>query len=158
LQFVQIPHNAPTPAVIRRSLQAHIAARITAKPQLVQISTSYRAQAEGNTVLSRNKYLPIREDKPKDKELSKQPEFKTCKYTAEAIITEGEGQGILHKVCTNPDCPVDHPKAKLQPCDEVCRAKQKAEQEKHSAVRKPSPTPSASGSSRPSAPVYRCGC
>jgi hypothetical protein len=32
-------------------------------------------------VLSRNKYVPIRKDKPKNKEQAKQPEFKTCKST-----------------------------------------------------------------------------
>ena len=33
-----------------------------------------------------------------------------CKYATEAIITEGSDIGTVHKVCTNPACPVHHPK------------------------------------------------
>jgi ParB family transcriptional regulator, chromosome partitioning protein len=122
--------NCTDPGCYQNKVQAHIAAAVTAKPQLVQISTSYRAQAEGSPVLSRGKYVAICEERPTDKEQAKRPEFKTCKYTTEAIITEGEGQGTVQKVCTNADCPVHHPKAKQQPDDEASRAKWKAEQKK----------------------------
>ena len=111
-------------------MQAHVAAAVTSKPQLVQISTSYRAQPEGSTVLSRGKYVAISEERPTDKEQAKRPEFKTCKYTAEAIMTDGEGQGTVHKVCTHAACPVHHPKAKEEARDEAQQAKWKAEQEK----------------------------
>lgn len=122
--------NCTDPGCYQSKVQAHIVAAVTAKPQLVQISTSYRAQNDNSAVLSRGKYVPIREDKPKDKERARQPEFKTCKFTTEAIISEGEGQGTVHRVCANSDCPVHHPKAKPQPNDEADRAKRKAEQEK----------------------------
>ena len=118
------------PSCYQAKVQAHIAAAVASKPQLVQISTSYRAQAEGSTVLSRNKYVAIREEKPKDKEQAKQPEFKTCKDTLTAIIADGEGQGTMQKVCTNPVCCVHHPKDEQRAQDEASRAKWKAEQEK----------------------------
>jgi ParB family transcriptional regulator, chromosome partitioning protein len=35
-----------------------------------------------------------------------------CKYTTEAIITEGSDVGTVHKVCANRSCPVHHPKSK----------------------------------------------
>jgi ParB family chromosome partitioning protein len=111
-------------------VQAHITAAVAAKPQLVQISTSYRAQGEDSAVLSRGKYVAICEERPTNKEQAKRPEFKTCKYTTEAIITEGEGQGTVHKVCPNTDCPVHNPKTKDRAQDEAERAKWKAEQEK----------------------------
>jgi ParB family chromosome partitioning protein len=111
-------------------VQAHIAFLVAAKPELVQISTSYRAQAEDSTVLSRGKYVAISEERPTDKERAKRPEFKTCKYTTEAIITDGEGKGTLHKVCTHAACPVHHPKTKEDTRDEAQRTKWKAEQEK----------------------------
>ena len=41
---------------------------------------------------------------------TKRPEFKLCKFTADAIITEGSDVGTVHKVCANPDCPVHQPK------------------------------------------------
>lgn len=118
------------PNCYQAKVQAHITASIAAKPQLVQISTSYRAQPEGSPALARNKYVAIRGEKPKDKEQARQPEFKTCKHTTEAIITEGEGQGTLQKVCTNAECTVHHPKAKQQPNEDADRAKWKAEQDK----------------------------
>ena len=118
------------PGCYQAKVQAHIVVTIAAKPQLVQISTSYGAQAEGSVVISRGKYVAICEERPTNKEHAKRPEFKTCKYITKAIIAEGEGQGTVHKVCTNADCPVHHPKAKQQAGDEADRAKWKAEQEK----------------------------
>ena len=38
------------------------------------------------------------------------PEYKTCKYTTEAIVTEGTERGETKRVCTSPECPVHHPK------------------------------------------------
>ena len=122
--------NCTDPTCYQAKVQAHITASVAAKPQLVQISTAYRAQAEGSTVLSRGKYVAISEERPADKEQAKRPEFKTCKYATEAIITEGEGQGTIHKVCTHAACSVHHPKAKQEARDEAQQAKWKAEQEK----------------------------
>jgi ParB family transcriptional regulator, chromosome partitioning protein len=118
------------PRCYQAKVEAHIAVTVAASPKLVQISTAYRATAEGGSVLPRNKYVAIRDDQPKDKEQAKRPEFKTCKFTAEAIVAEGEGQGTMQKVCTNPDCPVHHPKAKQEPRNVADNAKWKAEQEK----------------------------
>ena len=87
-------------------MSAHLAKTIAAKPALVQISTTYGAQEEGSPALPRNKYTAIRDDRPKDKEEAKRPEFKECKFTIEAIITEGEDVGTIHKVCMlEPDLP-----------------------------------------------------
>jgi ParB family chromosome partitioning protein len=60
--------------------------------------------------LPRNKYTAIRDDKPKSNDEAKRPEFKMCKFTTDAIVTEGSEIGTLHKVCPNPACPVHHPK------------------------------------------------
>ena len=78
-------------------------------------------------MLPRNKYTAIRDDRPKSKEEAKRPEFKECKFTTEAIITEGEDVGTIHKMCANPTCPVHHPKQQSQNRDD---AKWKAEQER----------------------------
>jgi ParB family chromosome partitioning protein len=56
----------------------------------------------------------------------KRPEFKACKFTTEAIITEGTDVGTVHKVCANPSCPIHHPKRQNSRDEE----KWKAEQEK----------------------------
>jgi ParB family chromosome partitioning protein len=114
------------PNCYQAKVSAHVAQTVAAKPELVQISTAYGGQKEGSPVLPRNKYTAIRDDKPKSKDDAKRPEFKVCKFTTEAIITEGSDVGTIHKVCANPSCPVHHPKQPTSRNDE----KWKAEQEK----------------------------
>jgi ParB family transcriptional regulator, chromosome partitioning protein len=114
------------PTCYQAKLSAHVASTIAAKPELVQISTAYGGQKEGSPVLPRNKYIAIRDDKPKSKDDAKRPEYKVCKFTTEAIITEGTDVGTVHKVCANPSCLVHHPKQPTSRNDE----KWKAEQEK----------------------------
>lgn len=110
-----------------------MAKTIAAKPELVQISTAYGGQKEGSPVLPRNKYTAIRDDKPKTTDEAKRPEFKACKFTTEAIITEGSGVGTIHKVCANPSCPVHHPKQKTNREDERWKAEQE-KQRKEQAI------------------------
>jgi ParB family chromosome partitioning protein len=111
------------PGCYQAKVSAHVAQTIAAKPQLVQISTAYGTRKEGSPVIPRNRYTEIH--KPTSKDDAKRPEFKVCKYTTEAIITEGNGIGTVQKVCANSACPVHHPKQKTTR-DE----KWKAEQEK----------------------------
>ncbi len=91
-------------------------------------STVYGQQKEGSPTLPRNKYTEIRTDKPANTQQSARSEFKTCKYTAEAIVSEGIDKGELRKVCTEPTCPVHHPKSRSQKVADD--PKWKAEQEK----------------------------
>jgi ParB family chromosome partitioning protein len=114
------------PRCYNAKLAAHVAKAVAAKPSLVQISTAYGGQKEGSAVLPRNKYTAIRDDKPKSKDDVQRPEFKVCKYAADAIITEGSDIGTIHKVCANPDCPIHHA-SKQRPATDAAF---KAEQEK----------------------------
>jgi len=114
------------PRCYNAKLSAHVAKAVAAKPSLVQISTAYGGQKEGSPVLPRNKYTAIRDDKPQKKEDAQRPEFKVCKYAADAIITEGSDIGTIHKVCANPDCPIHHA-SKQRPATDAAF---KAEQEK----------------------------
>jgi ParB family transcriptional regulator, chromosome partitioning protein len=114
------------PTCYQAKVQAHVAQTIVAKPELVQISTAYGSQKEGSPVLPRNKYTAIRGDQPKSKDEAKRPEYKVCKFTTEAIITEGGDVGSIHRVCANASCPVHHPKQQTSHNDD----KAKAEQEK----------------------------
>ena len=98
------------PGCYNVKLAAHVAKTVAAKPELVQISTAYGTQKEGSPVLPRNKYTAIRDDKPKSNDEAKSPEFKVCKFTTDAIVTEGSEIGTIHKVCSNPACPIHHPK------------------------------------------------
>ena len=112
------------PTCYQAKMGAHVAKAIEAKPELVQISTTYGAQKEGSPILPRNKYTVIRDDRPQSKEEAKRPEFKECKFTTEAIITEGSDVGTVHKVCANASCPVHHPKQQTSPKDEAWKAEQ----------------------------------
>jgi ParB family chromosome partitioning protein len=116
------------PSCYQAKVDAHVAKTIAAKPKLVQISTAYGQQKEGSATLPRNKYTDIRPDKAATKERAARPEFKTCKYTTEAIVSEGIDKGELRKVCVEPTCPVHHPKPRQQKVADD--AKWKAEQEK----------------------------
>ena len=101
---------------------------IAAKPKLVQISTAYGQPKDGSPVIPRNKYVEVRQDKPQRKEQRDWPEYKACKYTTEAIVTEGIDKGETKRVCANPECPVHHPKRQQQ--HTRTDAAFKAEQEK----------------------------
>lgn len=116
------------PKCYQSKIAAHVAKTVAAKPQLVQISTAYGTQKEGSPVLPRNKYTAIRDEKPKSNDEAKRPEFKVCKFTTDAIITEGSDVGTVHKVCANPTCPVHH--AKKPTSASANDAQFKAEQEK----------------------------
>jgi ParB family transcriptional regulator, chromosome partitioning protein len=116
------------PNCYNAKVAGHVAKAIATKPNLVQISTAYGGQKEGSPVLPRNRYAAIRDDKPKSNDEAKRPEFKVCKYATDAIITEGTDIGTVHKVCTNPTCPIHHPK-KLNSAS-ASDAQFKAEQEK----------------------------
>ena len=112
------------PKLLRcQSLSARRADRCR-EAELVQISTAYGAQKDGSPVLPRNKYTAIRDDRPKSKDDAKRPEFKVCKFTTEAIITEGADVGTIHKVCANPSCPVHHPKQPTSRNNEKWKAEQ----------------------------------
>ena len=118
LLFAEIGANQPDscsdPKCYAAKIDAHVKQTVAAKPKLVQISTAYGKPAEGSQVIPRNKYVEIRQGKPKSKNERDWPEYKTCKYTAEAIVTEGTEKGETKRVCANPDCPVHHPKKQHQ--------------------------------------------
>jgi ParB family chromosome partitioning protein len=98
------------PACYAAKVDAHVKRTVAAKPKLIQITTAYGKPAEGSPVVPRNQYVEIRQEKPKNKYQQDAPEYKTCKYTTEAIVADGSEKGELRKVCANPDCPVHHPK------------------------------------------------
>ena len=126
LLFADVRQDACTdPSCYRMKIDAHVAKTIADKPELVQISTAFSHQSEGSPTLPRNKYTEIRAEKPKSKEQAAQPGYKTCKYTADAIVTEGSEKGEIRKVCAHADCPVHHPQKQHRAAD----TKWKAEQE-----------------------------
>jgi len=116
-------------------LDQHVKQAVAAKPRLVQISTAYGKPAEGSSVVPRNQYVEIRQDAPKRKEQANAPEYKTCKYTAEAIVTDGSEKGAVRKVCVNPECPVHRPKKQRQRerDDATFKAQQKRRREEAQA-------------------------
>jgi ParB family chromosome partitioning protein len=50
--------------------------------------------------------------------------MRSCKFTTEAIITEGNDVGTIHKVCTNLTCPVHRPKQPTRRNEEKWKAEQ----------------------------------
>jgi ParB family chromosome partitioning protein len=125
LLFADVREDACTdPTCYAAKLEAHVQKLIATKPQLVQISTAYGQQPEGSKAVSRSKYVEIRPYKPDTPEKAKWPEFKTCKFTTEAIVSDGIDKGELRKVCTQADCPVHHPKKQPSKADVSFKAEQ----------------------------------
>ena len=60
-----------------------------AKPKLIQISTAYRPTKGGSAAVPRNKYVEICKKKPTNQKQRDWPEYKTSKFTTDAIVTEG---------------------------------------------------------------------
>ena len=116
------------PKCYAAKVEAHVRQTIAAKPKLVQISTGYGVLKDGSATVPRNKYVEIRNDKPTNQKQRDWPEYKTCKFTTDAIVTEGNEKGELRRVCANPECPVHH--AKKQRPNVAADAGLKAEQEK----------------------------
>ena len=122
-------HDSCTdPACYAAKVDAHVKLAVAAKPKLVQISTAYGKPAEGTQVVPRNRYVEIRQEKPKNKYQQDAPEYKSCKYTTEAIVADGSEKGEIRKVCANPECPVHHPKKQRRQVE--ANAAIKAEEEK----------------------------
>jgi ParB family chromosome partitioning protein len=107
-------------------VDVHVRQTIAAKPNLVQISTVYGTPKDSSAVVPRNNYVEIHSEKPTNPKQRDWPEYKTCKFTTEAIVTEGNEKGELRKVCANPDCPIHHAR-KQKPAHD---AQFKVEQEK----------------------------
>ena len=57
-------------------------------------------------------------------EKAKWPEFKTCRYISEAIVSEGMDKGEVRRVCAEADCPIHHPKKQSNKADDSFRAEQ----------------------------------
>ncbi|HUZ96489.1 MAG TPA: ParB/RepB/Spo0J family partition protein [Edaphobacter sp.] len=116
------------PGCYTAKVDAHVKRTVAAKPKLVQITSAYGKPAEGSTIVPRNQYVEIRHEQPKNKYQQEAPEYKTCKYTTEAIVADGTDKGEFRKVCANPDCPVHHPKKQQRRTN--ADAEMKAAQEK----------------------------
>jgi ParB family chromosome partitioning protein len=118
------PDSCSDPKCYAAKVEAHIRQSIAAKPKLVQISTAYRAQKDGSVVVPRNKYVEIRTEKPTNPKQRDWPEYKVCKFTTEAIVTEGSEKGELRRVCANPECPVHHARKQPTTADAAIKAEQ----------------------------------
>jgi ParB family chromosome partitioning protein len=74
-------------------LEAHVQKQIAARPEIVQISTAYGSTQDGSKIVTRNKYVEIKSEKPHTPEKAKWPEFKTCRFRTEATLSEGINKG-----------------------------------------------------------------
>ena len=113
-------------------LNEHVRREVLARPELVQIETAFRNPKERQPeALSRNEYTVV--DVPKDENEDSEP-VTPCEASKTAIVVYGEGAGTTRTVCTDPDCPVHHPR-RVVPIDPDAEARQK-QHEKEQARRK----------------------
>lgn len=89
-----------------KKIDAFIQQRVTAKPNLVQISTSWVGSKNG-TVLGRGRYVSLQlERKPSARKTPLSPYQKPCTHMKDAIVAEGTERGQIVKVCTELNCAV----------------------------------------------------
>src|SRR4051794_14857743 len=113
-------------------LSVHVQREVAAKPELVQIETAYRSPKERQPgTLSRNDYTDL--EAPKD-EGDDGENIPPCEASKTAIVVYGDGAGTTRKVCTDPNCPVHHPR-RVVAVDPDAEARQR-EFEKEQAQRK----------------------
>jgi ParB family chromosome partitioning protein len=112
------------PQCYAEKVEAHVRQTIALKPKLVQISTAYGVQKEGSAAIPRNRYVEIRQEKPTKREQANWPEYKTCKFTSEAIVIEGSEKGEIRRVCANPECPIHHARKPKPAADAAIKAEQ----------------------------------
>jgi ParB family chromosome partitioning protein len=113
-------------------LNQHVQREVAARPELVQIETAFRNPKERQpNALSRNEYTEV--DLTEDENEDAEP-VTPCEASKTAIVVYGEGAGTTRTVCTDPDCPVHHPR-RVVPIDPEAEARQK-QFEKEQARRK----------------------
>jgi ParB family chromosome partitioning protein len=113
-------------------LSEHVQREVAAKPELIQIETAYRSAKERQPgTLSRNEYTDLEASTEDSEDGENLP---TCEASKTAIVVYGDGAGTTRKVCTDPNCPVHHPR-RVVPVDPEAEARQR-EFEKEQAQRK----------------------
>ena len=85
---------------------------------MVQITRAYGKPQDNSPAIPRSQYVEIRAEKPTNQKQAEWPEYKTCKYTTEAIVTEGSDKGEIRRICSNADCPIHHPKKEKSPAND----------------------------------------
>jgi ParB family chromosome partitioning protein len=119
LLFPEIHSDAcSSPDCYENKVNVFVAKTIVAKPKLVQITRAYGKPQEDSPAIPRNQYVEIRAEKPTNPKQADWPEYKTCKYTTEAIVTEGSDKGEIRRICSNADCPIHHPKKEKTPAND----------------------------------------
>jgi ParB family chromosome partitioning protein len=127
LLFADVSGNADActdPICYAAKLEAHVQKQIAAKPEIVQISTAYGKTQDGSKIITRSKYVEIKPEKPDTPEKAKWPEFKTCRFITEAIVSEGIDKGEVRNVCAEADCLIHHPKKQSTKADASFKAEQ----------------------------------
>jgi ParB family transcriptional regulator, chromosome partitioning protein len=89
-----------------KKIDAFVQRRVTAKPNLIQISTSW-ADSKNGTVLGRGRYVALQLDqKPSTRKVPLSPYQKPCPHMKDAIVAEGTERGQTVKVCAELNCAV----------------------------------------------------
>ena len=112
------------PACYQAKVDGFVNQSIAAKPKLVQISSAYGTATSDSTALPRNKYVEIHAEKPTNQKQRDWPEYKTCKFTTEAIVTEGTEKGEIRTICANPECAIHHARKQKSATDTAFKAEQ----------------------------------
>ena len=82
----------------------HIDRELAARPQLVQIETAWRHPKEQRPgALQRHQYRELPQPENPDAE-------PPCESTRTAIVVFGKRSGQMLTVCTDPECPIHHPR------------------------------------------------
>lgn len=107
LLFEEIQEDSCTDGECYRSkIDRHVALELAAKPDLIQISTSWGSKAADGAI-ARSAYVEIVK-RPRGRKKADDPAWQRCEHAKSAIVTEGVGRGFARLVCAEPSCEIHH--------------------------------------------------
>jgi ParB family chromosome partitioning protein len=115
-------------ACFNAKLGSHVARQLTAKPNLVQISTAWNGRGEGE-ILGRNRYVALQLNRKPGKSKLLSPAQKPCKSMAEAIVADGSERGRVVKICADTHCRVHFPNYREPKPEDLARQREQRRKE-----------------------------
>ena len=96
---------------LQSKIEAHVQSTVTARPELVQISTTFYETKKAGPVGIKDYVVIEPRKKQGSKAVATDLTKAKCDHVREAIVTDGHDRGSKRLVCADPACTIHHAKA-----------------------------------------------